>query len=204
MTHSAINISYSSLDDIALLHGIGEGNMQCFRELYERYQPKLSHYLSAFCDIQEANDILQDVFVKVWIRRNLLTGITVPEIYLQRMVRNCWFDKQKAAKIRVRHEEGYGSNDILGAESITDHLTYKEYSEMANKAIQQLPARRKLIFEMSVFRGLSLSEIASETGLSKAVIKKQLSLANRFLRDYLSKQGDISLLMILVLLQAAK
>lgn len=178
--------------------------MVAFRQLYEKYQPRLSRYLTAFCEPDLADDIMQEVFVKFWLRREMLTGITVPELYLQRMARNRWLDIKKAENIRLKHETGFSRTAPLATEGITDNIQYGEFHQLANHALQQMPERRRQLLQLSIFHGYSLSEIASLTGLSKAVVKKQLYLANQFLRNYMREHGDISLLLIWFMMQSSK
>ncbi|MBL0882845.1 MAG: sigma-70 family RNA polymerase sigma factor [Chitinophagaceae bacterium] len=185
--------------DSQLIQSLAIDDMQAFRLLYEKYQPRLSRYLTSFCEMHASEDILQEVFVKLWQRRKLLVGITSIEYYLQRMARNRWLDTKRAEKIRHEYETSFATVSTRQALDVTDDIQYKEYHALANKAIRSLPNRRRKILELSLLYGRGLQEIATEMGLSREVVKKQLYLANRSIREYLQKHGDISLILILLL-----
>ncbi len=185
--------------DSQLIQSLAIDDMQAFRLLYEKYQPRLSRYLLSFCTSHESEDILQEVFVKLWQRRTLLVGITSIEYYLQRMARNRWLDTKRAEQVRHKYETSFAAVSTTQILDVTDDIQYKEYHALANKAIRTLPDRRRKILELSLLYGRSLQEIATELGLSREVVKKQLYLANKNIREYLQKHGDISLILILLL-----
>jgi len=188
--------SPSSPDDIALVRQLTEGDQDAFRQLYERYQPKLSRYLFPFVSGQPdlADDIIQEVFIKVWTKRDMLTGISVFEYYLQRMARNQLLDHIKLKKIQQKHETNYAVSKDQQQSDTVDFLQFKEYHQIAQRAMASLPERRKYLLRLSLVDGYSLDEIADMTRLSKAVVKKQLFKANRFMRDYIKEHGDLLLL----------
>lgn len=183
------------MGDTDLLLALSQGSEGAFREIYDRYQPKLSRYLFPFVNDRPhlIDEIIQEVFIKVWTKREMLTGIDKIEYYLQRMARNQLMDLIRQQRIQQKHESKVTVSPITEKET-EDFLQLKEYHQMAREAIAQLPERRRYLLSLSMVDGYSLDEIVEKTRLSKAVVKKQLFKANAFLRQYLKKNGDIVIL----------
>ncbi len=137
--------------------------------------------------------ILQDVFVKLWLKRKDLVGIAFLEYYLQRMAKNRLFDLLKLHTIRERHKKTYASLQDETDNTTGEQLQLKEYLAIARKGIEKLPLRRRVIFSMSVLDGLSLDEIAEQIQVSKDVVKKQLQKAKAFLKEYIAQNGELLL-----------
>ncbi|RBL88943.1 RNA polymerase sigma factor [Chitinophaga flava] len=188
-------------DDVSLLERLSTGDRHAFTELYQRYQPKLSRYLLPFTGHANdtADEIVQDVFVKLWLKRETLAGLQRLEYYLYRMARNRMVDIFRHEKSRRQHDARAmeAAGDIYQLE---DELKYREYHQLAREAIALMPERRRQIFELSTQRDLSWAEIADNMNLSVAVVKKQLHLASRSVKEYIARHGDIILFLLLCFL----
>jgi RNA polymerase sigma factor (sigma-70 family) len=178
-----------------LLLRLADGDKFAFDTIYRYYEPRLRLFLYPFTgpDNDTLNSILQDVFVKLWLKRTDLVGIEFLEFYLQRMAKNKLLDTLKLAQIRGRHETGYASLQSAFDDSTGGQIQLKEYMAIAREGISQLPERRRLIYNLYVMNGLSLDEVAARVNISKDVVKKQLQLAKVFLKEYISRKGDLPL-----------
>lgn len=145
----------------------------------------------------ELREIIQDVFVKVWLKKETFAAIESFEYYLYRMSRNRLLDICRSRKSRKKNESLYLTQAADSTDQLADELAFREYHRVARQAIDLLPDRRRMIFDLMTEQDLSAGEVASMMGLSIAVIKKQLFFANQFIRDYIRQHGDISLLIIL-------
>ncbi len=174
-----------------MLQQLIQGSMEAFTTLYNHYQPRLSLFIAPFTHQTPvvANDIIQEVFVKLWIKREDLAGVQVLEYYLQRMAKNRLLDIARLRKIKQQHESAAAALQPTRQPAGEDALQLKEYHELAQQAIRMLPERRRYLFTLSVLEGYSLHEIGVITGLSKEVIKKQLFKAKRSIRDHLQEKG---------------
>lgn len=174
------------------------GSKEAFATLYKHYQPILQRYLYPFKTVEEPEEIIQDIFLKLWIKREALSAVHSFRQYIFRMARNRLLDRQKSHKARQDRENDTqppaGSADI----PVTEGLEYKEFYAYALSAIGKLPVRRRAIYELSVFHDLSLDEIAHRLGLSKTVVVKQLYLATRFIRREIQKYSHVLLLLLLL------
>jgi len=192
-------IEVYNTEDSLLLRQLAEGSRPAFDSLYYKYQPKLQLYLLPFMQHNpgELREIIQDVFVKVWLKKETFAAIESFEYYLYRMSRNRLLDIYRSRKSREKNESLYLAQAADSTDQLADELAFREYHRVARQAIDLLPDRRRMIFDLMTEQDLSAGEVASMMGLSIAVIKKQLFFANQFIRDYIRQHGDISLLIIL-------
>jgi RNA polymerase sigma-70 factor (family 1) len=179
-----------------LLLQVAEGDRIAFRNLYTHYFPIVQQYISLFEPTgRNLDELTQDVFVRIWEKRERLAGVETFRNYLFLMTRNVVFNYFKALKVhqRVRELEedeiGEAGNDP------ESELLFKQYYHIALKAIEKLPPGRRKVLKMSIEQGLSLDEIARELNISRSGVKKQLYAATSYIREYLQEHGEMSLLL---------
>ncbi|WP_346316199.1 sigma-70 family RNA polymerase sigma factor [Chitinophaga sp. YIM B06452] len=181
----------SPYNEKELLFRLEAGDKAAFDSLYYHFEPRLRLFLHPFADADMVDAVIQDVFVKLWLKREELSGIAALEFYLQRMAKNRLLDILKLRDIRDRHKKSYA---ILQADSTNDtkeQLQLKEYLAIAREGMDKMPLRRRIIFSMNVLDGFSIDEIAAQLQVSRDVVKKQLQKAKAFLKEYISKHGDL-------------
>ncbi|HVI48526.1 MAG TPA: RNA polymerase sigma-70 factor [Chitinophaga sp.] len=189
------------IDESLLLEQLAAGDRGAYTALYKYYQPRLFRYLMPFTGNTPgmAEEITQDIFVKVWFRRETFAGLQSFEFYLYRMARNRLIDifrQEKKRKLLDGELKELEQHDY----DPEDELKYREYHQLARTAISLLPERRKQIFELSTQHDLSWAEIASHLNITTAVVKKQLHLASRFIRDYIRQYGDMAVAILVLLM----
>jgi len=180
-------------DEILLLEQLADGDVVAFTTLYKRYQPRLLRLIAPFRDIEDPEEVIQDIFLKLWLKREFVTGLRSVEFYLYRMARNRLLDIRRSKKARLAREQAVSAELVEESagrpaqDSAGTLLEYKEFYGMVIQTITQLPQRQQEIYRLSLFLDRSLDEIAEELHLSKAVVIKQLYLANKFIRAQLRK-----------------
>lgn len=148
-------------------------------------------------DQSRAEDILQDVFLAVWEKRESLLFIRSIEQYLFRMTKNRFLDLLRKEQSRLRLIDRYQETGELNtAASPYEQVLYAEYSAHAAKAISQLSEKLRIVFLLSTQHDLSVGEIANALNLPKETVKKRLYLAGNFIRSYLKKHGEWLLLLL--------
>ncbi|RXK82918.1 RNA polymerase sigma factor [Filimonas effusa] len=180
--------------DALLLVRISAGDMEAFTALYRYYQPRLQQRLLPFCPGADIENIIQEAFIKIWIKRELLPHINSFEGFLIKIARNLVVDMKRKATASLRRENKMASGTLTA----TDHqpLEYKEMYAAAMKAIDRLPHRQRLIYTLRVIDDYSLSEIVAITGLSKAVVVKQLYIASKVVRKDVKQMPLFTLLLL--------
>jgi RNA polymerase sigma-70 factor (ECF subfamily) len=187
--------------DRELFQRIARSDAQAFAEFYEAYAVKLALYVSRFLrsDLW-AEEIVQDVFLKLWSIRETVGAIEYPAGFVYRMTANRTKDhlKRKAHEIRLQKYmthflEGPGANTT---EELAD---YRRGERLFREAVHQLPPQRALIFRMRHEQGLGYDEIARQLNLSKHTVRNLLNLAMQNIRAYLASHGDITGVLVLII-----
>jgi len=183
--------SYITLkEETLLLQELSQGNERAYTIIYTHYQPRLYRYVLPFAlSHQMADEIVQDVLLKVWTKKESLMGIASFEKYLVRMTRNQLLDMYKKERNRDKYESRVEPVETNPLEVENDY-TFKEYQAIAVQAINQLPEKRRAVFQMWSQGGMSLEEIAVSLNISKAGVQKHLERSAHFIRDYLRKNGE--------------
>ena len=180
------------LEDDQLIAYVQEGNKLAFDELYNRHWKKLFNFtFNIMHDASLTEDVLQEVFVKVWINREKSTiGNIKP--YLFNACRNNAISKIRKAKWTSVHEE------VLETLSLKPDIELKlnadDLKQEIDKATETLPKRCREIFYMSRFEHLSIQEISENLNISHRTVENQLSIALKHIRPYISNTLLLALL----------
>jgi RNA polymerase sigma-70 factor (family 1) len=169
-----------------------EGDRQAFAVLYSHYAPLLYKVVYPLINRskEDTEEIIQELFVNVWDRRDNLLTIQCFRPFIFRLARNRVIDWYRKKESKKDYCTFYSENYADEAISVTDDLLFEEYYAIAMEAIAKLPSRQKQIFNLRHTSDLSLSEIAGELRISIHAVKKQLYQATRFVKEYLHKHGE--------------
>jgi RNA polymerase sigma-70 factor (family 1) len=135
---------------------------------------------------QYAKDIVQEVFLKLWEHRNNLHAIQNTEAWLYRLTENKVIDFLRKAAADGRLKEAIWNKLPRDFNDTENLVTAKEYDRIIQKAIDQLPGQRKLIYYLNREEGLNYQEIANELHISRHTVKNQLSNALQSIRSFIS------------------
>jgi RNA polymerase sigma-70 factor (ECF subfamily) len=180
------------LGDDVLLDLLKEDNKEAFDVIYMRYWERLYFYLiKAIKDTEEAEDILQEVFVSLWKRRSNLDDIGSLSAYLFSCVRYSGFryirneikknDFRKSWSFLFREEDNLSEMQLAA----------NELSRVLNKEIDKLPVKMREVFVLSRKDELSYKEIAYKLNISDKTVKKQINNALKHL--HLKLNGKVLL-----------
>lgn len=134
-----------------------------------------------------AKDILQEVFLKLWEQRDGLQAISNMEAWLYRLTENKIIDylRKAAADARLKRIIWQHLQQIVDETEL--HVAAKEYNQVIQKAIDQLPPQRKLIYQLNKEDGLNYRQIAEELHISKHTVKNQLFTAVQSVRQFITR-----------------
>ena len=174
---------------------LSKGNERAFRRLFDTYRPHIQAYsLSLLKSDLNANEIVQDVFLKVWLNREQLNPELSFKSYVFTIAKNTSFNfMQKAANDRKLREEIFYKSQKWH-DPIETSIREEEFEQIRTKAIEELPPKRKRIFKMSREEEKSYEEISMELGISISTVKNQMSKSLTTLRTYLLAHGHTFLL----------
>lgn len=163
------------------LKDLAKGDHNAFDMLYVYYSPKVRLYLTGFIkDNDEAKDLTQEIFYRIWINRESISKIESLNAYLFRMAHNIICDYYKHNLIEEKYQQEM--NISYTDNSIEENIYAKELSLLIDMAIDKMPHQQKNIFIMSRKNGLSNEEIAHELNISKRTVENHLTHALAELR----------------------
>ncbi|WP_291913565.1 RNA polymerase sigma factor [Chitinophaga sp. CB10] len=170
---------------------IAEGDEQSFTALYHRYSNKVYTYLLRMTRSHEiAEELLYDIFTKLWTGRELITEIQNMDSFLSKVAYNkaISFFRYTASQRKMQQ---YVARQMEHAtvDDAADKLLDSEARELLQEAIRQLSPQRKLVFTLSREQGLTHEQIARRLNLSTQTVKKTMSHALQSIREFLHKRG---------------
>jgi RNA polymerase sigma-70 factor (ECF subfamily) len=183
-----------------------ETNMQmeesAFRELFDQYNKRVYGYVLAIAKSHiAAEELTQDIFIKLWLSAHLLQNVTNLDNYIFTLARNRTLNYLRAvanndkliSELQSYLEPDYNRNNV------DDHITSNEYHRILQETLSQLPPQQKRVYEYSRNKGMNTQEIALEMGIAPNTVKKHLTEALRFIRTKISlNKAAIVLAMFLI------
>lgn len=168
-----------------------KGDSDAFLEVYNHYHPALYHYVLRFVKSPAiAEDVLQDVFLKIWEIRSRINPEFSFKAYLYRICRNSVFKLLKKMAVdenlRVQVMQHF-------AQSIADadlKILWQQYEEILHAAINSLSPQRQKVFRLCREEGKSYEQVANELGISRNTVKEHMVLAMKFIREHFEQYGD--------------
>lgn len=178
-------------DEKDLLNRLKNDDADAYIQLYDHYYPSLYAYILRFVKITDlAEDVLQDVFLKLWEIRHRIDPDLSFSAYLYRISRNLVFKQIK--KISVDEELRLGVMYRLSSLHEHSHgeLQWKQYQESLVAAIDQLPPQRQKVFRLCREQNRTYDEAAAELGISRNTVKEHMVLAVKAIREYFKRHSD--------------
>ena len=176
-----------------------------FEQFYAANFPRVKNFAKLLTKSEEdAEDIAQNIFLKLWTRPELWQDQETMTGYLYTVTRNEIFNLFKHQKVEQEYEDKVLKAQLLGElcdedSSLLENLYYKEVLMLIRMTLSQLPDRRRRVFEMSRFEGLSHKEIAEALGVSVHTVQEHISVSLKVIRSYLTKYSSTSADILLIL-----
>ena len=170
-------------DSKLLINRLKRGEEAAYEMLFREYYQLLTVFANKYVrDIETSKEIVQDLFVHLYEKRNRLDINSSLKSYLFRSTQNRSINYINAQKIRNKYAEHVKFNTSLEENSLENEVNKTELEHALYRAIDDLPPKCQTIFKMNRFEGLSNNEIAEKLSLSKRTIETQISKALKILR----------------------
>ena len=182
-----MNVSKKS-DDSYLVLQLQNNEVEAFNALFNKYNSKLYRFaFSLLKNSEDAKEIVQEVFFRIWKKRNEIDSTKSFKSFLFSFSYNLIVDQ---LRLRLKDQEyrkflktHFESKKI----EISDNLDYDKIVEQIRHAVDQLPVRRKQVYILSREVGLSHNEIAERMGITVKTVENQITLALKHLKNSLGK-----------------
>ena len=192
-----MDISGREVPDERLVALIEDGNRMAFEAIFNRYWDKLyTAAYKAFADEVVSEDVVQEIFIDLWERRNTVE-IQSLKAYLYQSVRNKVAKHIRKTRFTVVHE--MAMEECAQEDSAQQLLEFEELQKMIDQSLEKLPERCKEVFQLSRQEQLSNKEIATRLDISIRTVETHISYALKHLRSTMGKEVSFSTFILLIL-----
>jgi RNA polymerase sigma-70 factor (ECF subfamily) len=181
-----------SFDDneLELLQRISDGDEPAFRKLFDKYKLRLFHFVLQFThSAADAEEIVQDTFIKLWQNTDKLGEINNPTGYIYTICRNLTHNYLLKASRNDQLLKQVWANMKVEDNPTDALLNSKETQALINKAVSELSEQKQKIFRLSREAGMNHDEIAKELGLSRSRVKNIIVEVLKHIKLYLQQHS---------------
>lgn len=181
-----------------LLTRLKNGDMLAFDRVYELYSHKLYSFVFKILKNEaEADDIVQEVFVKIWESRHKLEDYKLLNSYIFTIAYNNSIDLIRKRINNSKYLEHLKNSAVSNiTPSITSQIEFNELNIQAEKLIANLPERQKQVYLLHREEGLTYPEIAEKLGISKNTVENHMAKALKYLRQNMDNSLLINMLFV--------
>ena len=181
------------MNEEILLQKIGElknGSLSALGEIYNFFNKRLSFFINAYTgNKQETEEIVQDVFVKLWNHRSSIKDVSSAKSYIYTIAKNSAIDYIRKRKLLVFPLDSLKKNEPFESNQGELNLLIQEENSLINTAIDNLSPRRKEVFKLHRNENLTYKEISERLGISVSAVEKNLSAALKEIRNSLYRKS---------------
>lgn len=195
-------MSTHSINDVkGLLAQVAEGNEQAFAQLFKLHYNQLGDFIFRITESKLlTQEIVQDVFLKIWINRSSLATIESFKAYLIVVARNHAYNCLKQIAREKNRQKQWADTLLHQAVSQDNETepgnTAEDAGRLLEEAVALLPPQQKNVYLLSRQEGISHDGIAKKLNISHGTVKKHMVLALRFLKNHLRTNSNLLILFI--------
>lgn len=182
--------TYQLHNETALFHQLAGGSEEAFEVIFSLYRDRLFRFaFKMIKSSEEADELVQETFVKLWESRDLLSSVNTPANYIFCIIRNKTIDRIRKISLDSRLREQVWKR-IEDARCNTEEILFAEdTNQLIQEAFEKLSPQRKVVFKLSRFDGLNHEEIAGQLHISENTVKNHLVSSLRFIREHLDNHS---------------
>lgn len=182
-----------TLDETVLLKDIALGDGKAFDEVYRHYHGEISRYVLKFVKSAEhTEDLCQEIFLKVWEKRETLPNLQSFRAYIFTVAKNRVLDFLRHAAIERSAREEIIRASLHQASHVEEALQSEEYQHYLQKVLRELSPRDQEVFRLCREMEHSYDEAAEVLGVSRNAIKKHMVKAIRYIKYAAFKNFGLS------------
>lgn len=179
------------IDNQKLAKKIKQGDIRAYELLFKAYYQALCNFANSYLNnMSESEDLVQEVFVKIWDKRHDIDITSSIKSYLYQAVKNSCFNQLKHQKVQNKHKE-HVFHQSDSSIDFNSQIETKQLSLLIEEAIKEMPKKRREIFYLSRRESLKYKEIAEKLNISVKTVETQMGLALKHLRIQLKSYLSI-------------
>lgn len=188
-----------------LLQQLIQGDAGAFRQLYEHYQGRIFLFAYRFTKSKDAaEEVVQEVFVKLWEKREQINIEKNFSAYIIRVTRNLILDGLKKAAYDKKMQQQILHHMRALRDTTAEELLNKELERLHKQAIDALSPQKKTIYLLSREEELTYEQIAEKLGISRNTVRNHMADALQTIREYISSHPDLACLMVAMVINGIK
>lgn len=182
------------LDEADLVKKVKKGNQKAFRQIYDRYHRPLHLLALRFLkDHHMAEDAVQDIFIKLWLSREKIDHPKFLKSFLFTCVKNHVLNMIRNNRRRILAAYELTEEHHPVTNCTEDGIQYREYQNIFSEGLNEMPDKRREIFRLKMYEGLSNAQIAQKLQISIHTVKVHYQLGSKYIKSYLKKEAEICL-----------
>jgi RNA polymerase sigma-70 factor (ECF subfamily) len=171
-------------EDNQLVERLRKGDINAFNKLYSKFSKKLYYFVKGYLQSKEdAEELVQEVFIKIWEKRNTLRKDLSFDAYLFTIAFNAIRKHFRSKSREKKHLNRFSEGFQVEYDGIISEIECNSLRKITDNAINKLPQRRKSIYLLSREEGFTNEEIAQKLSISKKTVENQIHLTLKFLRE---------------------
>lgn len=191
----------SPKDEKEMVLQLRNGDSHAFGFLYRSYKRQIYAKLKKLLHSEEmAEEVLQEVFFKLWLNRDKLDTEQSFSSYLYRIAANLVYDHFRKSTLDIKMQQHFIAAGSELYDHIEEHINYKESQELINRAIESLPPKRQEIFRLIKLEGKTYEEVSRLLNISNSTIQDHIVKATRVVKAQVLGTQETALLFIMVYL----
>lgn len=182
-----------------LLQQLANGSDAALKQLFKTYRNRLYFYIVKIAKSEQvAEELLMDVFMKIWTNRSKLSGVDNFDSYLFRIARNKSIDFLRSAAGNTRLQELLWEQiQAAGSDQADTRLLVKEFETKQREAVLALSPQRRKVYTLRHDEQLSHEEIATQLNVSRHTVNNHLVEAQKFVHRYLAQNIDLAMVLVI-------
>ncbi|TVR19575.1 MAG: RNA polymerase sigma-70 factor [Balneolaceae bacterium] len=182
-------LQINSADAVRLLKA---GKVEGFNVIFNLYHKQLYVQAKKYLkDSHLAEDALQDVFIKLWLKRDTLDNEKSVQSYLAVCLKNHILNMIRNQKRRILGAYELKEEYHPLTNCTEDDMQLKEYRKILNNGIEAMPEKRREIFRLKFKYGLSNEQIAKKLKISNNTVKAHFFQGNKQMKSYLKREAEL-------------
>jgi RNA polymerase sigma-70 factor (ECF subfamily) len=178
-----------NISDNLLVTRIQNNDKDAFKSLYNRYSKKIYFFsLKYLKNNVEAEELVQSVFINVWINRESLDATVSIKGYIYKAAVNYIYNYLRKKTIRTRFIESEIQKGEIHSDITYEKVVLNDLEKSINSIVETLPSQQQKIFQMSHYEGLTHQEIAKKLDLSVRTVENQIYRALKMIKIILKEK----------------
>lgn len=192
---------YHQLSEADLLNRMKSGDQIAFEQIYKQYSLRIYwNILKMVKSEDDASELLQDVFFKVWEKRELIDPEQSFKSYLFQISKFAVYNFIRKTNLDKKLKDYLSHENTELYTHVEESIAYKQSDEFIKDAIEQLPPQRKQVYKLCKIEGKSYEEVSKILGISTSTISDHIVKATKFIKNRHSSLDDTFLLAVMAII----